>query len=124
MLLEVKLPPTELPLTVDPSLWSDEWLTPMVSKVFVQLRNATAVLDIVSQSWKAGFHDATLRLAQLITDGGSQSSWEARFCCKMTEIQTSIRFKNMSTSLTWLTFCIAQHFVVPLLPGILQPRET
>ena len=41
----------------------------------------------------------------------------------MTEIQTSIRFKSMSTSLTWLTFCIAQHFVVPLFLGILQPGK-
>ena len=81
----------------------------------------TAVLDFISQSWKAGFHDATLCLAQLITDSGSQSSWEARFCWKMTGKQASIRFKNMSTSR--LTLCIAQHFVVPLFLGILQPGK-
>jgi len=120
-LLEVKLPPTELPLTVDPSPWSDEWLTPMVSEVFVQPKNATAALDFLSQSWKAGFLDATIRLAQLrITGGGLQSSWKARFHWKMTEIQTSMRFKSKSTShLADVSRC--SRFVVPLLPGIPQP---
>ena len=122
-LLEVKLPPTELPLTVDSSPWSDEWLSPMVSEVFVQPKNATAVLDFLSRSWKAGSLDATIRLAQLkITGGGSQSSWKARFRWKMTEIQTSIRFKSKSTShLADVSHCSA--FVVPLLPGIPQPGK-
>jgi len=98
-LLEVKLPPTELPLTVDPSPWSDEWLTPMVSEVFVQPKNVTAVLDFLSKSWKAGSLDAIIRLPQLrITGGGSQSSWKTRFHWKMTEIQTSVQFKSKSTS--------------------------
>ncbi|KAL9709184.1 hypothetical protein Ac2012v2_007539 [Leucoagaricus gongylophorus] len=103
-LLEVKLPPTELPLTVDPSPRSDEWLTPLVSEVLVQPKNVTAVVDFLSQSWKAGSLNATIRLAQLrIIGGGSQSSWKTSLHGKMTNVQTSIRLK------------------IPLLPGIPQP---
>ena len=98
-LLEVKLPPTELPLTVDPSPRSDEWLTPLVSEVLIQPKNVTAVVDFLSQSWKAGSLNATIRLAQLrIIGGGSQSSWKTSLHGKMTNVQTSIRLKSRPLS--------------------------
>jgi len=60
---------------------------------------ATAVLDFVSQSWKAEIHDATLRLAQLITDGGSQSSWWGKVGLendKNTDVYTIQEYVNIS----------------------------
>jgi len=69
-LLEVKLPLTEPPLTVHPSPWSDEWLTPIVSEVFVQ--NVTAELDFLSKSWKTGSLDAIICLAQLRITGDAK----------------------------------------------------
>jgi len=87
-LLEVKLPPTELPLTVDPSPWSDKWLTPIVSEVFV--RNVTAELDFLSQSWKTWSLDAIICLAKLrITGDAKQLEGKVTFeeCMWVTNLQ-------------------------------------
>ncbi|KAF5350552.1 hypothetical protein D9756_008570 [Leucocoprinus leucothites] len=107
VLLEAKLPPVELPLTVDPPRRSDEWLSPMVTEVFVRpTKNATVLEKFITESWGNGRFDVSAHVGELrITGGRMESSWKTNFHGKMKNVQTSIRLK------------------IPSLPGLPQPGK-
>jgi hypothetical protein len=97
VLLEVRMPAVEVPLTVDPPRWSDEWLTPIVTEVFVKPTKDTQLLSkFVVESWKRGTVSVGVSSEQIsIQGGGRMASWKSKFQGKMKNVQTLLRFNSM-----------------------------
>lgn len=95
-LLAAKLPPIEIPLTVDPPRRSDEWLTPVVTEVFVKpTTNLTTLTTFLAESWKHGTVNVKATVGEMkITGGGKGDSWKANFHGMMKNIQTSISLRS------------------------------
>ncbi|KXN81033.1 hypothetical protein AN958_06279 [Leucoagaricus sp. SymC.cos] len=105
MLLEARLPPIEVPLSVDPPRRSADWLSPVTTEVFVRpTKNATTLATFMAKSWKYGSIDINARVGEVkVRGGGKDVSWKTNFRGKMKNIQTII------------------HLKIPSLPGLPHP---
>ncbi|KAF9452090.1 hypothetical protein P691DRAFT_805621 [Macrolepiota fuliginosa MF-IS2] len=107
LLLGARFPPIEVPLTVDPPRRSKEWLSPVVTEVFVKpTRNATVLAKFITESWQHGSFDVSASVGEVVVRGGRKGeSWKDRFQGKLMNVQTSIRVK------------------IPPMPGLPQPGK-
>lgn len=96
VLLEVVIPPLEVPLVVDPQRRSNKWLTPVVTEVFVRpTRNVTTLEEFMTASWSHGRFDVIARAKDVVVRGGrGEESWKAKFRAQLEHVQTSIRLKS------------------------------
>ena len=105
-LMEIDIPPIELPLTVDPPR-DTSWLTHISTPVHFQVTtNTTLLLQFLKDSWLHGSIAVSTRVGQAHIRGGSLNSdtWRSIFYSTLTNIRTSVHMKCKFFSFCYLHF--------------------
>jgi len=94
-LLNLDIPPIEMPLTVDPP--DDQtWLTAMSSPVLIRpTSNRTVLLRFLKESWRRGGISVHAYVEQAFIRGGKldEVDWRSKFSKKLLDVRTSITMK-------------------------------
>ncbi len=107
-LIDLDIPPLELPLTVDPPD-DKSWLTPLSMPVFVRpTSNSTLLLGFLKKSWRTGKISIHVHVGQAIIRGGAleEVDWRNKLSRKLSNTHTSINMKREVSSSSCLSpFC-------------------
>ena len=107
-LIDLDIPPLELPLTVDPPD-DKSWLTPLSMPVFVRpTSNSTLLLGFLKESWRTGKISIHVHVGQAIIRGGAleEVDWRNKLSRKLSNTHTSINMKREVSSSSCLSpFC-------------------
>jgi hypothetical protein len=97
-LLDVSMPPFELPLTASPPP-DDSWLTNMTIPLsLAPTRNSSALMQFVRNSWRDGALQFTVTVQCAAISGGGidERSWRSRLRAVRTNVRVPFTVKSMS----------------------------
>lgn len=121
-LVDINIPPLELPLTVDPP---DDisWLTPFSTLMFVRpTSNSTLLLKFLTESWRTGTISVRAHVGQAIIRGGAldEVDWRNRLSRRLSNIHTSIDMIRMFSFFPLFSILLTRNSV-PSIPGFPSP---